>query len=180
MSRDNVFVHPTATVHDDAIIGAGTRIWDWSKVRERARIGAGCNIGQSVYVDMDAVIGDGCKVQNGVSIYHGVTIKDRVFVGPNAVFTNDMFPRAFSTNWEVTPTLVEEGASIGANATIRCGITLGAYSMVAAGSVATKDVPAHGLVMGNPARLVDYVTRSGKRMNWDMAGPAPAAEALAD
>lgn len=180
MSRADVFVHASAVVHDDAAIGPGTRIWDWSKVREKSVIGSGCNIGQSCYIDIGAVVGDRCKIQNGVSVYHGVIIGDDVFVGPNAVFTNDLVPRAFNTEWKISETQVGNGASIGANATIRCGIRLGDYAMVAAGAVVTKDIPAHGLVMGNPAKLVDYVTKSGKRLDWDMTGPAPVADKLVD
>jgi UDP-2-acetamido-3-amino-2,3-dideoxy-glucuronate N-acetyltransferase len=171
-------IDPTAIVHPEAEIGAGTQIWNWTKVRERARIGGHCVIGQCVYIDIAVTLGDECKVQNGVSIYHGVTIGHRVFVGPNATFTNDKVPRAYSPDWHVTPTIVEDGASIGANATIVCGVTLGAYSMIAAGAVVTRDVPPHGLVMGQPARLVDYVTISGRRLRHDMRAPAPTLDQL--
>lgn len=174
-----LYIDPTALVERGAEIGAGTRVWNWTKVRGGARIGRDCIIGQCGYIDAGVVIGDECKVQNGVSIYHGVTLGDRVFVGPNATFTNDRVPRAHSPNWQVTPTRVEYGASIGANATIVCGVTLGAHSMVAASAVVTHDVPPHGLVMGQPARLVDYVTISGRRLHHDMNGPPPDPAMLA-
>ncbi|MEM3893168.1 MAG: acyltransferase [Thermofilum sp.] len=156
------FIHPTAVVEEGAVIGEGTRIWHFAHVRRGARIGSRCNIGKDVYIDENVVIGNGVKIQNGVSVYRGVTLENNVFVGPYAVFTNDKYPRAFSTDWVVVPTLVKEGASIGANATIVCGVTIGRYAMVAAGSVVTKDVPDHGLVMGNPARLVGFVCYCGR------------------
>lgn len=160
--RGEVYVHPTAVVEDGAEIGEGTRIWHFAHVRSGAKIGRNCNIGKDVYIDVGVKIGDRVKIQNGVSVYRGVTLEDEVFVGPYAVFTNDKYPRAFSQSWEIVPTMVKRGASIGANATIVCGITIGEYSMVAAGSVVTKDVPPHGLVMGNPARLVGFVCYCGR------------------
>lgn len=177
--REGVYIDPTAEVDASAEIGAGTRIWNWTKVREKARVGARCSIGQGVYIDREVVIGDGCKIQNGVSLYQGMTIGDGVFIGPNATFTNDRFPRADSPEWEVVPTTIEKGASIGANATVRCGIRLGAYCMVAAGAVVTADVPPHGLVAGTPARLVDYVDRTGRPLRHAMEGPPPGPEYLA-
>lgn len=156
------YIHPTAIVDELAVVGDGTSIWHWTAVREGAQIGDGCTIGQGVYIDHDVSIGSRCKIQNGVSVYHGVTLADEVFVGPRAAFTNDRYPRATSVNWDVIPTRVERGASIGANATIVCGVTIGAGAMVAAGSVVTKDVPPGGLVLGNPARLVDYVGADGR------------------
>lgn len=164
MSR-KTYIDPTATVHSSASIGDGAMIWNWAKIREGARIGAETNIGQNVYVDFDTHIGARSKVQNGVSVYHGVTIEDDVFVGPNATFTNDLRPRAHATEWQVVETLVKRGASIGANATIICGVTLNEHCMIAAGAVVTADVPAYALVMGCPARVVDYVTISGKRLH---------------
>ena len=164
MTRSSVFIHPTATVHSDADIGTGTKIWDLAKVREGTRIGNNCIVGQGVYVDTGVIIGNACKIQNGVNIYNGVTIGDRVFVGPSATFTNDLYPRAHSVDWKIVPTVVEDGASIGANATIICGIRLGANCMVAAGAVVTRDVPAHGLVMGNPGRLAGYVVVDGRKI----------------
>jgi len=169
----NYFVHDSAVVHQDANIGMGTRIWDWVKIRENATVGENCILGQSVYVDINVTIGSRCKIQNGVSVYQGVSLGDDVFVGPNATFTNDRAPRAFSENWQIIPTIVEEGASIGANATIICGVTLGRYCMIAAGAVVTKSIPPFGLVMGNPGRVVDYVDEAGNRLrNGDRSKPS--------
>lgn len=178
MAQPDIFVHASAEVHPEAAIGAGTKIWNWTKICERVRIGLECIIGQCIYIDADVVIGDRCKIQNGVSVYHGVSIGNGVFVGPNATFTNDRFPRAESVDWEVVPTIVEDGASIGANATIRCGVRIGAFAMVAAGAVITRDVPPFGLVMGQPAALVDYVDRSGRPVHHKMSDPAPSREFL--
>ena len=173
------FVHPTAEVHPDAVLGPGVAVWNWSKVRERARVGAGTSLGQSVYVDHDVVLGAGCKVQNGASLYVGLTVGDDVFIGPHVAFTNDLRPRTFLPDWEVVPTRVLDGASIGANATVVCGVTLGSFCMVAAGAVVTRDVPDHGLVVGTPARLVDYVDAAGDRLGHVVDGTLPAASLLA-
>lgn len=162
---NNTYIHPSASVSEKARIGEGTKIWINVQIRENAEIGSGCIISKDVYIDHAVSIGNRCKIQNSVSVYNGVTIHDEVFVGPSVAFTNDKVPRAFNTDWKVTPTLVERGASIGANATIVCGIVLGKYSMVAAGSVVTKDVPAHALVAGNPARIIGYVCKCGNRLN---------------
>ncbi len=155
-------IHPSAIVDEGAKIGEGTRIWHFAHIRGSAKVGAGCNIGKDVYIDADVTIGNNVKIQNGVSVYHGVTIEDDVFCGPHMTFTNDMHPRAFSDSWETVDTLVKKGASIGANATILCGIVLGEYCMVGSGAVVTKDVPAYGLMVGNPARLVGFVCKCGK------------------
>ena len=161
---DTVFIHPSAHVAKNAVIGAGTKIWLNAQVREGAVIGAGCIISKDTYIDADVQIGNGVKIQNGVSVYKGVTVGDNVFIGPNAVFTNDYFPRAKNTDWEILPTVLKNGCSVGANATIICGNVLGEYCMVGAGSVVTKDVPPFGLVVGNPARLIGYVCKCGRRM----------------
>jgi UDP-2-acetamido-3-amino-2,3-dideoxy-glucuronate N-acetyltransferase len=158
------YVHPTADVDSSAEIGSGTRIWHRVHVREKTRIGSQCTVSKDVYVDAGVVIGDRVKIQNGVSVYHGVTVEDDVFLGPHMAFTNDETPRAFSTDWKVVPTLVRRGASIGANATIVCGVTIGPYAMVAAGATVTNDVPPHALVIGSPARVVAYICRNGHRM----------------
>jgi acetyltransferase-like isoleucine patch superfamily enzyme len=158
-------IHPTAVVDPGASIGAGTRVWVNVQVREGAQVGENCILSKDVYVDHDVIIGSGCKIQNGVSVYNGVTIEDEVFVGPNACFTNDRVPRANNPDWKVTPTRVRRSASIGANATIVCGVDIGEYAMVAAGSVVTKDVPAFALVMGNPARVVGRVDEAGNRVD---------------
>lgn len=160
----NIFIHPSATVDAGAAIGDGTKVWINVQVREGAKVGMGCILSKDVYIDHDVTIGDRCKIQNSVSVYKGVTLEDDVFVGPNACFTNDKHPRAFNAGWLITPTLVKRGASIGANATIVCGATLGEFAMVAAGSVVTKDVPPFALVVGNPARVVGWVNEAGERV----------------
>ena len=161
----NYFKHPSAIVESDTI-GEGSKIWHFVHIRKDAIIGKNCNIGKSVYVDTEVRIGDNVKIQNFVSIYKGVEIEDDVFVGPSVVFTNDMYPRAFI--WEdgkIIQTVIKKGSSIGANATIICGVTVGEYAMVGAGSVVTKNVPPYGLVFGNPARLRDSVCYCGKKLS---------------
>lgn len=164
IERNGAFIHETAIVEDDVEIGAGTRIWHMAHVRRGARIGENCTVSKDVYIDIGVQIGDRVKIQNGVSVYHGVTLEDDVFVGPHAAFTNDEMPRAFAEDWTVTETFVRHGASIGANATIVCGVTLGPYSMVAAGSTVTNDVAPHSLVIGSPSRHVAHICRRGHRM----------------
>jgi len=160
----NYFVHNTAIISDKAVIGEDTKIWVNCQIREGVRIGKRCIIGKDTYIDENVVIGDGVKVQNGVSVYHGVTIKDRVFIGPNVTFTNDLYPRAFNDDWKVYETIIEEGASIGANSTIVCGHIIGEYAMVAAGSVVTQNIPPYALAVGNPARIKGYVCRCGNKL----------------
>jgi acetyltransferase-like isoleucine patch superfamily enzyme len=167
------FIHPSAEVEDGATIGDGTNIWHIVHVRASARIGAGCTIGRNVYVDSNVTIGDFVKIQNNVSVYQGVTIEDGVFVGPCAVFTNDLRPRAQAVDWKLVPTLVRAGASIGANATIVCGVTIGEHAMIAAGSVVTRDVQPYQLVAGNPARHRGWVNRDGDVIS--RAAQAPPA-----
>ena len=159
--RQDVFAHPTAIVDPKSKVGPGTKIWVNVQIREMATVGEGCIISKDVYIDRGVKIGNRVKIQNGVCVYAGVTIEDDVFVGPHAMFTNDRVPRAFNTAWHITETRVEEGASIGANATIVCGITLGAFCMIGAGSVVTRSVPPYTLVKGNPARTYARIDRSG-------------------
>ncbi|QDG51720.1 N-acetyltransferase [Persicimonas caeni] len=160
--------HPTAIIDEGAEIGDDTKIWHFCHVMSGARIGERCVLGQNVYVGGTAVIGDGCKVQNNVSVYDGVCLDDDVFVGPSAVFTNVRHPRAHvSRKDEYEPTRVGRGATIGANATIVCGTRLGEYAFVGAGSVVTKDVPAHALVVGNPARQLGWACQCGERLAGD-------------
>ena len=151
----------SAIVDSRASIGDGTIVWVNVQIREQAVIGKDCVISKDVYIDKNVVIGDRCKIQNSVSVYDGVTIGDDVFVGPNAVFTNDKVPRAFNTEWKIVPTKIGTGASLGANATIVCGVEIGEYSMVAAGSVVTKDVAPYTLVLGNPAIPVGTIDKDG-------------------
>jgi len=166
------YVHPSASVSDGAVIGVRTKIWQNSQVRENTRIGENCIIGFGVYIDAGVTIGNNCKVQNGVSLYHGVTLEDGVFCGPNCVFTNDMRPRAINPDgtlqggedWVVSETLVRYGASIGANATIVCGTTIGQWAMIGAGAVVTRDVPDHALVYGNPAKIHAFMCRCGRKL----------------
>lgn len=161
----DIFVHETAVVSPQARIGRGTKVWVNVQIRENASIGEGCILSKDVYIDEGVCIGDRCKIQNSVSVYKGVSLGDDVFVGPNACFTNDLVPRAFNTDWQITPTRVERGVSIGANATIVCGVTLGDYAMVAAGSVVTRDVPPYTLVKGNPARVAGKINKMGYRVD---------------
>ena len=163
-------IHPTAEVSDQAQIGEGSSIWHHAQVREGVRIGKNCIIGKGVYVDAGVPIGDNVKIQNYVSVYHGVALEDGVFVGPHVCFTNDMRPRAINPDgslkaaddWVLSETRIRKGAALGANSTIRCGITIGEWAMVGSGSVVTSDVPAHGLVYGNPARLHGFVCACGE------------------
>lgn len=167
-----VRIHPTAEVAPSARIGEGTLIWHQAQVRAEVHIGRNCIISKGVYIDEAVQIGNNVKVQNYVSIYRGVTLKDGAFCGPHCVFTNDKRPRAVNPdgslkvaeNWQVTPTLVREGAAIGANAVVVCGITVGRWAMVGAGAVVTRDVPDYGLVWGNPARLHGFVCPCGERL----------------
>lgn len=164
-SSDEVFIHPSANVSNKASIGVGTKIWINVQVRENAVIGSNCILSKDVYIDHAVKIGNGCKIQNGVSIYHGVEIENDVFVGPNVVFTNDKVPRAFNQGWQITPTYISNGASLGANSTIVCGVTIGEFAMVAAGSVVTRDVPPFSLVMGCPAKVVAKIDKDGNRIS---------------
>ena len=127
-------------------------------------------ISQGVYIDHEVKIGNNVKIQNGVSVYNGVTVEDDVILAPNSTFTNDLYPRAFSQDWKIAPTLVKKGASVGANATVVCGVTLGEYCMIAAGAVVTKNVPTHALVMGNPGRLRGFVCKCGKKLECNELG----------
>jgi acetyltransferase-like isoleucine patch superfamily enzyme len=165
-------IHPTAEVSPKANIGEGTSIWHQAQVREGANIGTNCIIGKGVYVDFDVSLGENVKIQNYVSIYHGVTVEDGVFIGPHVCFTNDLKPRAINKDgslkaaddWVLSKTLIRRGAALGANSTIVCGITVGAWAMIGSGSVVTKDIPDYGLAFGNPARLHGFVCPCGERL----------------
>lgn len=167
---DQLFIHKTAEIHPSATLGCGTSVWNNAQVRENVVIGQNSILGKDTYIDKNVRIGSGVKIQNGVSVYQGVTIEDDVFLGPNMCFTNDKIPRAFNKDWIITPTTVKQGASIGANATIICGVEIGEYAMVAAGSVVTKNVPPYSLVMGNPATLKGYVDKWGNRLGDEEIG----------
>jgi len=172
LSKLNVRIHPTAEVSPAAILGEGTRIWHQAQVREGARLGQNCIVGKGVYIDFGVQIGDNVKIQNYSCVYHGVILEDGVFVGPNVNLLNDRFPRAINrdgslkgdADWQVSPVRVRRGASLGAGSLILPGVTVGEYALVAAGAVVTQDVPAQGLVVGNPARLVGYVCPCGRRL----------------
>jgi len=162
----NYYAHPTAIIEDNVKIGAGCRIWHFVHIREGAEIGAGCNIGKGVYIDKKVKIGNNIKIQNFANIYKGVILEDDVFIGPGVMFTNDLFPRAFIwSESSIIPTVVKKGASIGANSTIICGVTIGEYALIGAGSVVTRDVPPFTLVYGNPARVRAYVCYCGRKLN---------------
>lgn len=165
MSGRGVFVHPNALCESDDV-GSGTRVWAFAHVMAGASVGDDCNIGGHCFVEDGAVIGSGVTVKNGVSVWRGVTLEDRVFVGPNAVFTNDDRPRAEVKRGptELLPTLVREGATLGANATVVCDITVGSYAFVGAGSVVITDVLDHALVVGNPARQIGWACRCGRSL----------------
>ena len=163
-------IHPTAEVHSQTQIGTGTRVWHYTQIREGVVIGQDCIIGRNVYIDFDVKIGDNVKIQNNALVYHGLTIEDSVFIGPQACLTNDRFPRAITpegrlkgaADWVVSPTLIRYGASIGASATVLAGLIIGRFAMVGAGAVVTRSVPDHGLVPGVPAHLAGYVCRCGR------------------
>lgn len=156
--------HPTAIVDVGAQIGSGTRIWHWVHVCAEAQIGERCSLGQNVFVGNKVVIGNNVKIQNNVSVYDNVTLEDDVFCGPSMVFTNVYNPRsAVSRKDEYRDTYVKKGATIGANATIVCGITIGKYAFIGAGAVVTKDIPDYALVVGNPARQIGEMDENGER-----------------
>ena len=165
--KDKYFVHPSSVIDGNAEIGEGTKIWHFCHILKGSRIGKNCIIGQNVMIGPDVEIGDRCKIQNNVSVYKGVTLEDEVFVGPSAVFTNVYNPRAFiERKHEFKPTLVKKGATIGANATIVCGVTIGKYAMVGAGAVVKKDVPDYAIVVGVPARQIGWACKCGTTLRF--------------
>jgi UDP-2-acetamido-3-amino-2,3-dideoxy-glucuronate N-acetyltransferase len=165
-----VYVHPNGLC-ESLEVGSGTRVWAFAHVMAGARIGRDCNIGGGCFVETGAVIGDRCVIKNGVQVWDGVTLADEVFVGPNATFTNDLRPRAAgrARAFVPVPTRVEVGASIGANATIVCGIVIGAHAMIAAGTVVARDVPSHALMLGAPARRIGWVCTCGETLDAELA-----------
>jgi UDP-2-acetamido-3-amino-2,3-dideoxy-glucuronate N-acetyltransferase len=171
----DVFVHESSYVDEGCEIGKGTKVWHFSHLMSGARIGERCNIGQNVVISPGVVIGNNVKIQNNVSIYTGVILEDDVFCGPSMVFTNVVNPRSHvSRKDEYKPTLVKRGASLGANSTIVCGHTVGAYAFIGAGAVVTKDVPDYALLVGNPARTTGWMCQCGVKL---AAGAAPPAQA---
>ncbi len=179
LRRKGVFIHPTANVDGTATIGEGTHIWHEAQIRERAVIGEGCIIGKAAYIDREVRVGSRVKIQNRASLFHGLTLEDGVFVGPHVVFTNDRLPRAINPDgtlkdeddWTVGRSLVRYGASIGAGSVVLPAITVGRFALVGAGAVVTRDVPDHGLVHGNPARLAGYVCACATRLIDSMQDP---------
>lgn len=172
MSNLTPNIHSSAVVDDGAIVGEGTRVWHFSHICAGARIGRECSLGQGVYVGGRAVIGNRVKIQNNVSVYDAVTLEDGVFCGPSMVFTNVFNPRAeIERKNEFLPTLVRRGATLGANCTVVCGVTIGAYALVGAGAVVTRDVPDFALVTGVPARRVGWVSHAGEKLGDDLVCP---------
>lgn len=171
----SVRVHPTAEVATTAVVGDGTSVWNHAQVRDGARIGRQCILAQGVYVDVGVHIGDLVKLQNNVSVFLGARVEDRAFIGPHACLLNDRSPRSTTASgelkreedWEVSGVVIEEGASVGGGSTLLPGVRVGRYALVGAGAVVTRDVPAYGLVVGNPARLVGYVCECGARLDRD-------------
>lgn len=176
MSQE-IFIHDTAVVDEGCRIGAGSRVWHFSHLMSGAVLGENCNIGQNVFIASGVTLGNGVKVQNNVSIYEGVTCEDEVFLGPSMVFTNVVNPRSAVCRKDAfAPTHVGRGATIGANATVVCGHNIGAYAMVGAGAVVTKDVPPFALMVGNPAHQTGWVSRRGCKLVFDEAGEATCPE----
>lgn len=172
MEKD-YFVHDTAIVDDGVTIGKGTKIWCFSHILKNTRIGERCNIGQNCVIGANVTLGNGVKVQNNISIYDGVEVEDDVFLGPSMVFTNVINPRAFiERKHEFKKTLMKKGCSVGANATIVCGTTIGKYSMIGAGSVVSRDVPDFALVYGVPAKVRGWVSKNGYKLEFDANGEA--------
>jgi UDP-2-acetamido-3-amino-2,3-dideoxy-glucuronate N-acetyltransferase len=173
----NYFAHETAVIDNNCSIGVGTKIWHFSHIMDNCKIGESCNIGQNVVVSPQVVLGKNVKVQNNVSIYTGVTCEDDVFLGPSMVFTNIINPRsAIIRRGEYKKTLVKKGASIGANATIVCGNTIGEYSFIGAGTVVTKEVLPFALVVGNPSKQIGWVSEFGHRLQFNEQGFATCKE----
>ncbi len=169
------WAHDTAVIDEGAQIGEGTKVWHFSHVCAGAKIGAGCSFGQGVFVGNDVVIGDGVRIQNHVSVYDAVTLEDEVFCGPSMVFTNVLNPRAGVSRKHVYQrTLVQRGATLGANCTIVCGATIGRYAFVGAGAVVRGDVPDHALMVGVPARRIGWMSRQGERLTFPASGEGEA------
>jgi len=168
-------IHPSAIVDEGAQIGEGSRVWHWVHISAGARIGKGCNLGQNVFVANRVVIGDNVKIQNNVSVYDEVTLEDDVFCGPSMVFTNVYNPRSqFSRKDDYRKTLVRQGATLGANCTIVCGVTIGRHAFVGAGAVVNRDVPDFALMLGVPARQVGWMSRFGERLDLPLEGEGKA------
>jgi len=160
---NNIFIHPNAIV-ETKNIGSNTRVWAFAHIMPKARLGRNCNICEGCFIENDVIIGNRVVIKNNVQIWDGITIEDNVFLGPNATLTNDLVPRAKKKLVKPDRTIIEKGASIGANATLLCGITIGKYAMVGAGAVVTKDVPSYALIIGNPGKFIGTVDKEGNRI----------------
>jgi len=173
MAGKNVFIHPSSVVDEGAAIGDGTKIWHFSHLMPACSVGKNCTIGQNVFIDNKVSVGNGVKIQNNVSVYNGVIVEDDCFLGPSVVFTNVINPRSFiERKSEFKKTVIKKGSSIGANATILCGIEIGSYSLIGAGAVVVENVPDFALMVGNPARQVGWVSIDGNKLNFDESGVA--------
>lgn len=171
----NISIHPTAIVDDGAEIGAGTRVWHWVHICGKAKIGMACSLGQNVFIGNDVVIGNNVKIQNNVSVYDAVELEDDVFCGPSMVFTNVYNPRsAVSRKDEYRRTLIKKGATLGANCTIVCGVTIGEHAFIAAGAVVNRDVKPYALMAGVPAKQIGWMSEYGERLNLPLQGQAQA------
>lgn len=176
-------IHPTADLESDVVVGPRTSVWHRAQIRTGARIGSECIIGRDAFIDEGVTLGDRVKIQNAALVYHGVTVEDGVFIGPNAILTNDRFPRAITAtgelaradDWEVSPILLQTGSSIGAGAVVVAGTSVGRFATVGAGSVVTRDVADHALVAGNPARRIGWVCFCGQRLVDTTGGRVPGA-----
>jgi UDP-2-acetamido-3-amino-2,3-dideoxy-glucuronate N-acetyltransferase len=172
MTKD-YYVHPSSVVDDGACIGKGTKIWHFCHLMPSAKVGENCNIGQNVFIDNNVTVGQGVKIQNNVSLYNGVVVEDGAFLGPSMVFTNVINPRSFiERKSEFRPTFIRKGATIGANATIVCGVEIGAYALVGAGAVIIRTVPPYAIMAGNPARQIGWISETGEKLFFDNSGKA--------
>ena len=181
MKEKEYFCHPTAMVDEGAEIGEGTRIWHWCHIMKGSKVGKNCNIGENAFIESGVKLGNNVKVKNNVALYTGFQCEDNVFIGPNAVFTNVANPRSFiERKSEFKETLIHEGATIGANATIVCGHDIGRYAFVGAGSVVTKEVPDFTMVVGNPAKKYAYVCKCGCKLNTNLVCTGCESQYYAD
>lgn len=173
MQQENFFVHPTAVVDEGAVIGRGSKVWHFCHLMPKSRIGKDCILGQNVFIDNNVSVGNGVKIQNNVSVYNGVELEDDVFLGPSMVFTNVINPRSFiERKNEFKKTIIRKGASIGANATLLCGIEIGSYAMIGAGAMIISNIAPYALVVGNPARQVGWVSEAGITLDFNAEGLA--------
>ncbi len=173
MQQDDFFIHPTAVIDNGAVIGRGSKIWHFCHLMPKSRIGTDCILGQNIYIDNNVTIGNRVKIQNNVSVYNGVEVEDDVFLGPSMVFTNVTNPRSFiERKNEFKKTIIRKGATIGANATLLCGIEIGSYAMIGAGTMIISNIAPYALVVGNPARQIGWVSEAGITLDFDAEGLA--------